>query len=409
MTPDILRGYSNPFEPFDEGLHRGWMAAVQAARLRAFVGRWDRELESRGRGLRNALERFAERCEHDGAAPQLFETLWHPFSNLTGLSPAEDVLVEAAGARALQWALRVAEGGSAVDCEASVSRPIRLGFAHLLLPAATRFVVEGDGESCTLRLLMADGWSVEELRRTSGAWHHLAGRAEALPSVDCGERRIVVGPFSRWSLSPDDEVIAATPAMISTLQAALHLIIERSPTYRAWIERLLRVVVPLRPVSGKDTSETYPTVNGAVYLSIRDDVTTTAETLVHEISHEYLHAAQTMEPLAEPLGAEVFYSPPRRMDRPVVGILKAQHAFGNVLLFHHLLRLAGAPLDEACARNVEELEAWRAHFEACLGRSTTLTAAGHEIWRPLARRVHQIQALTALARESAPQITPAGE
>lgn len=393
MSTDVLRGYSNPLEPFDEAFHWHWVVLVYTARVCEFLTRFGPALDGSSRGVRELLQR-ATSMEVGAAGADPARMFWHPFASLASLAQAETTHPDGVTARALQFALRFAEEGGAFDLEARLGTPVRLGFDRFLLPPFTRLSMQGAGDERALQLDGPGGSSIEELRRVGGAWQLVRGRAQEQPTVVCGAQRITVFPHPRSALSPDPDVITATPAMVEVLQAALDLIVRYSASHATWVQRLLRVVIPLRLVPGQYNSETFSAVNGAVIMSLQDDVVRTADTLIHEVSHDYLHVVETMERLVTSED-ELFYSPPRRTERSTRRILSAHHAFANILIFYYLLDMSGVPLDGYYVRGIEKLEGWRRHFESCLERSAVLTEAAERVWRPLARRAQQLQGVRA--------------
>ena len=74
-------------------------------------------------------------------------------------------------------------------------------------------------------------------------------------------------------------------------------------------------------------SASYQEAIGAVYLSLHPSALTLAEALIHEFSHNKLHALLEQGPLLENAWAPLFTSPVRPDPRPLHGVLLAVHAF----------------------------------------------------------------------------------
>jgi HEXXH motif-containing protein len=397
VTLDLVRGFADPLEPFEEELAMSWLSSAYELRLALFRERFGAAVDARSRGVTRMLDRLPEIA----SGAERFDLIWHPFCNLVTLNGA----TEAAIARAAQLALRLGEADDAASFEVRFGEPTALGFGAYSLPEATRVELAAAPGRRRITAETATGPVHIHFVRSGGRWETGEPAAMRNPSVHGGDREVFLLPLPRPHVGRDDEeVVAATPAMVATLQAALDLIAAASPAYARWISRLLHVVVPLRLVEGQFNSETYAAINGAIFVSIHDDVVRTAETLVHEVTHDYLHGLLTIDPLVDPGASETFYSPPRRTDRPTIGILKAEHAFGNALIFYYLLEIAGHEVSGCHARGREELEEWRVHFESCLARSEALTDAGAEVWRALAGRIDQFQALHGIV--TAPAAAP---
>ncbi|WP_019101625.1 MULTISPECIES: aKG-HExxH-type peptide beta-hydroxylase [Chromobacterium] len=401
MTPEIARAYSNPFEAFDEDWHAGWTRQLRGRQLNVFLEHWRPLLQRHAPGVAPALsEMAAAMSSADGAdaaeAARLTELAAHPFCNLQALRDEEARQPDLLLSRALQCALHWSAHRPGREFHLRLSRPLTLGFAAYALPAAVAYRVSGDAKR--LEILLDTAAHTQRgcvFERAGEGWRSVMGPARKLPAVALGETgpEIVLRPLPRCLLSPDPDVVPPGPGCAASLGRAVALIARHSPAYHRWIARLLRVVSPLRLEPGKFNSETYSMLNGALYMTIHPDPLRCAETLVHEVSHDYLHQLAAMGPLSDSSLDETFYSPARGEQRPTLGILKAHHAFVNVLIFYYRLIMAGVAVHSELARNVSELEDWRAQMEDSLDRARALTALGQALWRPLALRADQFRAL----------------
>ena len=393
MNLDIATGFSNPFEPFDDDFRGWWVRAIYHSRIEAFLDRWSTELKNRGDGLADALTNFDASLARGDTDAEL-EIVWHPFCNLAPIDEVDTGSSTAALSRAMQFALRLSEFDQGVNASVRLPARVSLGFSDYKLPDASEVHLCGSDSRTQIELCVQGDWRAISFERRDRDWVLVSGEAEKQPKVEFAGRRIAIYPLSRSIEAPDPKVIPAAPQMVQVLQDALALVGQVSSAYRTWIARTLRVVVPLRPIYGQFNSETFASLNGTAFVSLHPDVVRTAETLVHEVSHDYLHLLNMMDPLADASGAEMFYSPVRECLRPTLAILKAQHAFVNVLLFYYLMQLAGVPLEGQYVRGVAKLEGWRNELEDALSRAHSLTEFGDCLWRSLSRRADQLRLLT---------------
>ena len=394
MNVDIATGFSNPLEPFDDGFRAWWVRAIYHSRIEAFLDRWLTELRNNSDGLDVALTNFDASLARGDREIEV-EIAWHPFCNLAPIDEVDTNSTTAALSRAMQFALRLSEFEPGVAASVRLPAAVSLGFSDYKLPRASEVRLSGSDTETRIELSSRGDWRTLLFERRHRDFCLVSGEAEKQPKIEFAGRAIAIYPLARSIERTDEKVIPAEPEMVEVLRDALALVDQVSPAYRAWIARMLRVVVPLRPIYGQFNSETFASLNGTAFISLHPDVVRTAETLVHEVSHDYLHMLNMMDPLAEASGAEMFYSPVRECRRPTLAILKAQHAFVNVLLFYYLMQLAEVPLEGQYVRGVAKLEGWRSDLEDALSRARSLTEFGDCLWRSLSRRADQFRLLAA--------------
>jgi HEXXH motif-containing protein len=401
MTPDLARSYSGPLEPFPEPLHRSWAGTVLSGRIGAFLSRWEPVLTGSSEGVGRALWTLAAelRSPEPAIMDEALETAWHPFAGVVPLVRADVDAGPAALARLAQLLLRLA-ARRAVEGWVRIGTPVRLGFEGYRLPPCEEIELDCSGSLLTLRLDRG-GEPLVFRRRDDGRWHSRAGAVvHAGPEVSIAGRRIAVYPLARSYLQKDPKVVLPPTDGVAKLREAARLI-ESLPSFATWVARTVRMAIPLRRSRHRYDSESFAALPGAVFISLHPDSIRTAETLVHESCHDHLHLLLALDPLADASGEESFFSPPRASMRPTLGILKAYHAFANVLCFYYLLEAAGRPMEGSYGRGIGNLEAWNDHFVQCLDKARTVTAMGEALWRPLARRVDQLREVAHLVRRAA--------
>ncbi len=116
---------------------------------------------------------------------------------------------------------------------------------------------------------------------------------------------------------------------------------------RATLERegeRIELVVPTGHHPETHRSASYRESIGAVYLTLHPNVMTLAEAVIHEFSHNKLHALFELDPVIENDAAARFTSPVRPDPRPLRGVLLAVHAFLPVARLYEKMTEAGHPL-----------------------------------------------------------------
>lgn len=171
-----------------------------------------------------------------------------------------------------------------------------------------------------------------------------------------------------------------------SLVAAFRLLEEASPQYASWVRKVLRMVHQVESEPGELASSSSVGTPGAIAMSDAENPMLVAETLVHEASHQYLHAAVRLGPTVDDSDTALYWSPFRRAFRPISAILVAYHAFANVVLFYDDLERAGVDPDTAGHLRMP-LAASLLEIEPILARSRALTPVGRGLFEPLRRRL----------------------
>jgi hypothetical protein len=136
-------------------------------------------------------------------------------------------------------------------------------------------------------------------------------------------------------------------AWTSALAEALALIEEHLPELFAEIALYIQLFVPTGHHPETHRSASYRELIGAIYLSLHPARITLAEAIVHEFSHNKLHALFELDPVLENTSAKAHRSPLRADLRPLRGVLLAVHAYLPVALLHERLLERGHPLSRS--------------------------------------------------------------
>lgn len=150
------------------------------------------------------------------------------------------------------------------------------------------------------------------------------------------------------------------------LRAALDLVGAHVPALRAEFDLGLLLVVPVGYDAERHLSASYQEAIGSVYVSLHPSAVTMAEALIHEFSHNKLHALLEQGPLLHNAWSPLYSSPVRPDPRPLHGVLLAVHAFLPVAAMLESMLSSGTGEIEARLRQVargnhEAAETLRAH------------------------------------------------
>jgi HEXXH motif-containing protein len=145
------------------------------------------------------------------------------------------------------------------------------------------------------------------------------------------------------------------------ITASWQLLRDDHPETAEELAELVRLLVPLRALTGENHSATVANALGAIFLSFPPDAEEGALTLAHELQHNKLAALTDLFALLRPGRPALFYVPWRADSRPADGVLHGLYAHLGVAGFWRgRARRTSAP---------------RAHREFARWRAATLTTA----------------------------------
>lgn len=383
-----LSGCSHPYGPIDLPFLEATHVRMARHIVGSFVSRYAGLLAARGAAdLAGIFETWLSQ-------PTTPEIVWDDAFGqvracLTG--PLGDVLVPESAA---SLGSRLCATGMAARFEISLDRPSRHMFATWLLPRAAKLRFESDGADVSITVWGGGADGSLRFHRNGDTWD-LASRDVAaalsplqVPRVERKGGRVQV--LQRDALFPlamgDVEPIVpevVDDAVCASVQEAYSIIRDHAPIYADWVGRYSRRVVPLRSRPGLMMSSSSIYRPGTITMSHNAHPLGMAEILVHENTHEHLHLASATGPLDDGSDTNLYYSPIRKIDRPLSAVLVAYHAVGNIALFYRECRRSGAPGADYLDASEPEAMGWIAHMEETLSKSTALTALGRAIYEPL--------------------------
>ncbi|MEP7123742.1 MAG: HEXXH motif-containing putative peptide modification protein [Byssovorax sp.] len=209
--------------------------------------------------------------------------------------------------------------------------------------AAGRATLALEGERIELDLpAIAAGEDPARAGIATRPYHPVAG-AVVLATVD-NNPRAAFGAEPWEPGNPVDLGGHAPDAWAAALRPALEIIAAHLPDLSREIELYIREFVPTGHHPETHRSASYRESIGAIYLTLHPNVMTLAEAILHEFSHNKLHALFELDPVIENDAAARFSSPVRPDPRPLRGVLLAVHAFLPVARLYEKMTEAGHPL-----------------------------------------------------------------
>jgi HEXXH motif-containing protein len=330
-----------------------------------------------------------------------FDTVWDlSFGELYAslFSENEEESVRAAAA----VTLRLNEFGNEGDWQLQLPSPTRFCFDGWLLPLCDSIQVSAGTKTVSIRTGCADVWQQNTFQHAAHGWK--TTNVQALPSLTFEGNRLRVLTGEALSRASQDRLLSAdaygvshksvdteTELLVCTSKAALGLIAEFADIYLPWVNQVVRNLVPLPERPGMQNSASGNLSPGVIAVSNQPSRCVLAEMLVHEATHHYLYILKRLGPIDDGTDETLYFSPFRNMGRPILYIVFAYHAFGNLLLFFRMLRERGLPADEP-GSNIDEqiakLEPQLKTLEVALQTTKALTPLGRALWEPLYERIH---------------------
>jgi HEXXH motif-containing protein len=275
---------------------------------------------------------------------------------------------------------------------ADLASPARLRLGSWLLPAARSVRVEAGGGTLAVHLQDDGNGPTLLLRRTGERWQ--ADRAAQLPHFElegCEIPFLTRDALAAWAREglPAPPLEAVPDDRMDLCRDAVELLRGCAPEYLAWTARVLRAVIPLAAPAGLMLSGSGPHHCGALQLSLAVAPVQLAEMLVHESSHQYFYFLTRLGDVDDGSDPNLYYSPFKKMERPIRFILLAYHAFANVLVFYRRCRARGLDDGGYCQRNEEKIAPRLRTLETALRATPALTPLGRALWEPLAERLRE--------------------
>ncbi|MFG2143725.1 FxsB family cyclophane-forming radical SAM/SPASM peptide maturase [Streptomyces sp. NPDC048696] len=319
----------------------------------------------------------------DAGAPQALDAaLAHPYFRPWALGVLG---ADARGAPAAGLAELAASAALRARRADAVTVPLREG--TLRLPGIGRALLPGDAEEAEVTA-ESYGFTVR-----SGGRRLRMGWGEGLDGRTAYWQPVRLVEADGWTVALEDTdplrdryewpVADRLPApgaraWAQGIAAAWSLIQRQLPAYAPGISAGLRVVTPLAPRLGGDTSATCRDAFGAIAAARPSGPDLLALLIVHEFQHVKLSAVLDVCDLYDPDDRGRYYAPWRDDPRPLGGLLQGTYAHLAVTDFWRVRRSA-AEGPAARDRAQEEFARWRRQTTDAvdtLARSASLTASG---------------------------------
>jgi HEXXH motif-containing protein len=153
-------------------------------------------------------------------------------------------------------------------------------------------------------------------------------------------------------------------------------ILEKWGQPKAWVELVIKGMVPVFASANRAEGGSASTLPGVIYCSFPNDVIEVVETLVHEASHQYFFLLERIEPIVLGLDKGSYYSPIKRLDRPIRTILLTYHAFFNVYALVLKLADEGLQSREIAHARLSSLDRDLDVLDGHMATSNDFTAVG---------------------------------
>lgn len=376
------RGFSCPQEQLDQSLLEAVVVEFAREMTHRFVEKYRAEV-ARGRA---SLGDFILSWTESEAN---YETAW----SLEFGEVSKMVLTHDPGDLHLHAAalgLRLAECGQSGEWSFSLGCRSRLRWGRWLLPEWDGISLASDGTEAELQLsLGADRLSLA-LSRDAEGWN--APGAEGLNYFGSSAHRIIILPRHAIAIASFRELWPMVADgldadMARTGARALDLLDRHAPVYRVWVERVIRHVIPLHFEKSFISSGSEAGQPGVIHMRYYPNAMATAEILVHEATHQYMHILCRLGDIDDGSDRRLYYSPIRQAERPLWAIVIAYHAFANVLLLYRLCRESGIEDDGYCTKQESLLLPQLRELQRILANNHALTDVGRGLVEPLTERI----------------------
>jgi HEXXH motif-containing protein len=380
---DIYRGFSCPYQPFDQRFFSLLVAQYSRSLIELFLDRFEQRLDQTGNGVTEMLSSIhASETRND-------EIFWStvPALMMESLTDGDALSAQRAAASFL---LHCGAHGVSGDWELHFDQPSLFLWGSYLLPETERLIVNHKQD--TVRILSEINGSRHESRlhrvAETGAWR--SEELTPLPLVADDGYAVTLLPDQ---VAPPLECTSPTLSEISSatnesIAQSLGLLRALAPRYRDWVTRVLRrLIVVAAPQTGIMSGNLHGYYS-MFYISDCRVPLVIGEMLIHEASHQYFHSITALEDVADQSDPTTYYSPfvgrPRTIDR----LLLAYHAFGNVYLYYREC-LASQVHHERAKTELRTVYNDLNVVEDTLMTSDKLTPTGRALIEPLYREIHR--------------------
>ena len=333
-----------------------------------------------------------------------FETVWHRafgdlYACLLGRSCDESEVQRCAAA----FALRLHEFGYTGEWSLELNDAVTFCFSRWVLPASNTIHVSATPAMTRIQVCSDHSHDHLEFQRSKNGWQLATG--DASQQTCCAQTRFTIvtgGSVSRataerllctdvYDFKTGDSFNVNTEIMMGTCVAAVDLIERFAGVYHPWVSKVTRDLLPLPTVGRRSYSASDKFSPGVICMSSQECPGVMAELLVHEATHQYCYILNRLGSIDDGTDETLYYSPFRRMGRPIGAIVISYHAFANVLLFLRMVRANGLCAEQRAMNideRIHELEEQLGLIEPALQSTNALTPVGRALWEPLYERLH---------------------
>ncbi len=376
-----LRGFSCPYEHFDESLFSLLIREHAAIVGRLFTDQYRETLTKNSCGLSDALENWIEEdfSIESPLDPAFGEALWA----IVDCDPGKSV---AAGCAI---ALYLGSQGLPSTWSAQLSEARTLRWGEYVIPRAESLAVESNGRQAFIEWRINGTANRVQLSRTEAGWE---SAMERMPQVAFDPWKLRILPRHTLEMKLPEHVVrealgSIKPSELENFTQALLILSQYVSAYIPWIGRTLTHAFLLDPKQGYVESGSVEYYLGFAHFSAYANPAAIAELLIHEASHQYFNILRLLGPFDDGTDKELYYSTAVRRPRPLDRIGVAYHAFANVLIYYRECLAGGIDDDGWCERHLERWTRDLRILEKPLRQNRALTNIGRSLCEPLIERL----------------------
>jgi hypothetical protein len=377
-------GFACPQEPIDVALMEDIATTHYRRALRTFASRHGELIASAGtRSLIDLYERWFPQAD--------FETVWHvSFGKMREVlaeqqfqATRQDILLSAA-----RLGLRLCERGMTGAWSIPLEAKHRFRFDRVIFPECDRIDVEANSAETTF-WLHNDGQKTKFTRATMSK---VPGMIE-IPQFSTGSRSVGVlipetpeGTENKeFAFTADEET---RRQIISGYGTAIAILKEYCPIYIPFVDRLLRHLVPVKPMPGGYIGGGSLRDNpGTVKLPFEREPVGIAANFGHECAHQHYFLLRGKGRLEDGSDQKLYNCAFVEGARDLPSLVLTYHAFANESIVLRTCEVKGIN-DPYAGDRAERIRYNLQPIEDILAKSTALTPLGQALFKPAMEHLH---------------------
>jgi len=377
LVIEHYRGFSCPFEPFQEDLFSCIVQEYSKGITSTFLENLDKSIYTRSKKVIEFIIPWLN-------GSNIPESGWdqcfgHIFHNLQGnhIGDQDSILTGIA--------MHLGSLGAKGSWEIKLSNSNKFRWGNILLPPTSYLKVECEGDVSRIEIENNEADLNFILHKKGLKWY--CNDLEKMYTVTGHQTYMKLFPKTYLFLPGFEAIVDQTvPSvnfeMVKMCEDALSIINKYTPEYIPWVRRSIKDIFLLIRGDHNIDSGSIESYLGTVHFSAYTDPVPIAELLIHEAAHQHMNILAKLGPVDDGTDHNMYYSPPVDKHRRIHLILAAYHAFANVLIFYRICKDKGLDSKE-CDRQESLLLPWLDTLEKPLRNNKSLTEIGNALWQPL--------------------------